>query len=94
MTIKILYFIDLAKISGKDEEDIPVPVSVTNLETLLAWLRQRGAAWAEPFADDTVQVTLSRPFADPCTLIEHGEEVAIVQGPEQVFHRKGAESSK
>ena len=81
VTIKILYFIQLAKISGKDEEEIVIPDSVTNVETLLAWLRKRGERWNEPFADDKVQVTVNRQFAEPCTLIEHGGEVAIVPRP-------------
>ena len=81
VAIKILYFIQLAKISGKDEEEIVVPDSVTNVETLLAWLRRRGPSWNEPFADDRVQVTVNRQFAEPYTLIEHGDEVAIVPKP-------------
>ena len=81
VAIKLLYFIQLAKISGKDEEDIVIPDSVTNVETLLAWLRKRGSAWKEPFADDKVQVTVNRQFAEPYTLIEHGDEVAIVPRP-------------
>lgn len=81
VTIKILYFIELAKISGKDEEELSLPDSVTNVETLLAWLRKRGAAWTEPFADNSVQVTVNRQFAEPYTLIEHGDEVAIVPRP-------------
>ena len=81
VTIKLLYFIELAKISGKDEEEIAIPDSVTNVETLLNWLRKRGLAWAEPFAEDRVQVTVNRQFAEPYTLIEHGDEVAIVPRP-------------
>jgi len=82
VTIRILYFIQLAKISGKDEEEIVIPDSVTNVETLLAWLRKRGARWNESFADDKVQVTVNRQFAEPYTLIEHGDEVAIVPRPD------------
>jgi len=81
VAIRILYFIQLAKISGKDEDEIVLPDSVTNVETLLAWLRKRGAAWKEPFADGSVQVTVNRQFAEPYTLIEHGDEVAIVPRP-------------
>ena len=81
VTIKLLYFIHLAKISGKDEEEITIPDSVSNVETLLAWLRRRGPSWNEPFADDRVQVTVNRQFAEPYTLIEHGDEVAIVPRP-------------
>ena len=81
ISIKLLYFIQLAKVSGKDEEEIAIPDSVTNVETLLAWLRHRGPGWSEPFQDDKVQVTVNRQFAEPYTLIENGDEVAIVPRP-------------
>jgi len=78
VTIKLLYFIQLAKLTGKDEEDVAIPESVTNVETLLAWLRKRSADWKDVFADDKVQVTVNKHFAEPYTLVEHGDEVAIV----------------
>jgi len=82
VTIKLLYFIQLAKVTGKNEEDIAIPESVTNVETLLAWLRKRSADWKDVFADDKVQVTVNKHFAEPYTLVEHGDEVAIVPRPE------------
>lgn len=78
VTIKLLYFIQLAKLTGKDEEDIAIPESVTNVETLLAWLRKRRADWKAAFADDKVKVTVNKHFAESFTLVEHGDEVAIV----------------
>lgn len=81
VVIKVLYFIQLAKVSGKDEEEVAMPDSVTNVETLLAWLRKRGSSWKQAFADEEVQVTVNRQFAEPYTLIEHGDEVAIVPRP-------------
>ena len=68
--------------TGKDEEDVAVPESVANLETLLAWLRKRRAAWKAAFTGDKVQVTVNKHFAEPYTLIEHGDEVAIMPRPE------------
>jgi len=82
VTINLLYFIQLAKISGKDEEEIVLPATVTTVESLLAWLRKRGERWNDAFADDRVQVTVNRQFAEPYTLIEHGDEVAIVPRPD------------
>jgi len=35
--IKLLYFIQLASVTGRDEEDVEIPESVTNVESLLAW---------------------------------------------------------
>ena len=81
VSIKLLYFIELAKISGKNEEDVDLPDKVTDVQSLLAWLRRRGSSWNEHFADDRVQVTVNRQFAEPYTLIEHGDEVAIVPRP-------------
>jgi len=82
VTIKLLYFIQLANVTGRNEEDVEIPESVTNVETLLAWLRKRRDTWKEPFADDKVQVTVNKHFAELYTLVEHGDEVAIVPRPE------------
>lgn len=76
--IKLLYFIDLARVSGRDEEEVIIPESVTNVETLLAWMRKRGDRWKEPFTDNRLQVTVNKQFSEPYTLIEHGDEVAFV----------------
>ena len=82
VTIKLLYFIQLAKVTGRDEEDVEIPESVTNVGTLLAWLRKRRDEWSDAFADDKVQVTVNKHFSEPYTLVEHGDEVAIVPLPE------------
>ncbi len=81
VVVKLLYFIDLAGISGKDEEEVVVPESVTNVESLLVWMRKRGERWQEAFADDRLQVTVNKQFSEPYTLIEHGDEVAFVPRP-------------
>lgn len=76
--IKLLYFIQLAKLAGRDEEEIELPDTVTHVESLLAWLGSRKPGWQESFAPDKVQVTVNRHFAEPYTLVEDGDEVAIV----------------
>ena len=78
VTITLLYFVHLARLTGRDEEEVAIPSSVTNVETLLAWLCSRRQEWHEAFQPDKVQVTVNRNFAEPFTLIEHGDEVAIV----------------
>ena len=78
VVIKLLYFIDLARVSGRDEEEVVIPESVTNVETLLVWMRKRGDRWQEPFTDNRLQVTVNKQFSEPFTLIEHGDEVAFV----------------
>jgi len=79
--VTLLYFIELAKISGKDEEKVALPASVTNVETLLSWLRKRGERWKQAFADNRLQVTVNKQFSEPYTLVEHGDEIAFVPRP-------------
>ncbi len=81
VVIKLVYFIGLAKIAGKDEEEKTIPESVTNVETLLKWMRKRGQPWQQAFEDRCLQVTVNKQFAEPYTLIEHGDEVAFVPRP-------------
>ena len=76
--IKLLYFIQLAKLTGQDEEEVELPDTVTHVESLLAWLGGRQPGWQEAFAPGKVQVTVNRHFAEPYTLVEDGDEVAIV----------------
>ena len=79
--VKLVYFIELAKISGKDEEEMAIPDTVTNVETLLAWMRKRGQRWGDAFEEANVQVTVNKQFSEPYTLVEHGDEVAFVPRP-------------
>jgi len=76
--IKLLYFIQLAAVSGQDQEDIALPETVTNVQSLLAWLRDRGDDWNKAFADNKVRVTVNKQFAEPDTSLEDGDEVALV----------------
>jgi molybdopterin synthase sulfur carrier subunit len=68
----------LADICGTNKENIRLPVTITNVQTLLAWLRKRGPGWAEGFDDNRVQVTVNKHFAESLTLIEAEDEVAII----------------
>jgi molybdopterin converting factor small subunit len=78
VSIKLLYFIQLAKVTGRDEEGVEIPESITNVGTLLAWLRKRKDTWKESIAHDKAQVAVNKHFAESYTLVEHGDEVAIV----------------
>ena len=76
--IKLVYFIQLATLTGKDEEEVELPASVTNVETLLTWQAGRRPGWEAAFAPERVQVTVNRHFSEPFTRIEQGDEVAMV----------------
>lgn len=81
INLSVFYFIGLAEIAGEDMQRLQVPVSVGNVQTLLAWLRKRGPAWEEAFKDERVQVTVNKQFAELFTLVEDQDEVAIVPRP-------------
>ncbi len=79
--VKILYFVQLPDVFGTDSEEVELPDEVTNVRELLAWLRMRGKQQDDLLKDDIVTVTVNKSFAEPFTLLEHGDEVAIVPKP-------------
>jgi len=52
-----------------------------DVETLPAWLCQRGEAWHNAFAEGRIRVTVNQPFTEPCTLLEGGDQVALAPWP-------------
>jgi len=76
--IKILYFGKLVERLGRGAEDVEIPETVTDVGSLLAWLRKRGGHWDTYLRNEGVTVTVNREFADPVTPIRSEDEVAIV----------------
>ncbi|MCW8963192.1 MAG: MoaD/ThiS family protein, partial [Gammaproteobacteria bacterium] len=79
--IKILYFVQLPDVFGTDSEEVELPDDVKNIEQLLNWLRSRGKQQDDLLKDDIVTVTINKQFAEPFTILEQGDEVAIVPKP-------------
>jgi len=76
--ITILYFINLVKKFGKQEEKIDLPYYIITVSDLLRWLRRRGEHYDRALADDSVTVTVNKQFvANDWTLLDN-DEVAIV----------------
>jgi molybdopterin synthase sulfur carrier subunit len=75
---KILYFSILVDKLGRAEEETSLPGSVTDVRTLLAWLRTRGGAWEQSLREDAVKVTLNRQFAEADSAVNNNMEIAIV----------------
>ncbi len=75
---KILYFSILVDKFGCSSEEVSLPGSVTDVRTLLAWLRTRGGAWEKSLQEDAVKVTLNRQFAEAGTAVNDKMEIAIV----------------
>lgn len=77
--ITVLYFMDnMLRVTRKESEQLELPAAVKDVQSLLKMLRMKGQSWAEMFADDAVQVTVNKHFSEAFTLIENGDEVAIV----------------
>ena len=76
--MKILYFAWLRQRIGVGEEDIKVPERVTDVRTLVEWLRQRGPKYTEALADiEAFRVAVNQEFGDMDTVLEGDEEIAF-----------------
>lgn len=75
---KILYFAQLVDLLGSAAEDVRLPDSVSDVRSLLAWLRSRGGNWQRLLLDDAVRVTLDRQFADLDTPVTDAHEIALI----------------
>jgi molybdopterin synthase sulfur carrier subunit len=75
---KILYFSILVDKFGRSSEEVSLPESVTDVRTLLAWLRTRGENWEKALREDAVKVTVNRQFAEVDTAVDDKMEIAIV----------------
>ena len=75
---KLLYFAALADRLGRTSEDAALPGTVTDVRTLLAWLRGRGGVWEQHLADHTVRATVSHQFATLDTPVNDQHEIALL----------------
>lgn len=77
LSLQILYFSYLVQKLRKDHETLRVPAQVKDVTALLAWLRKHWREHGYLLADDNVQVTVNRQFAEPFTRIEDGDEIGL-----------------
>jgi molybdopterin synthase sulfur carrier subunit len=75
---RILYFAGLVDRLGRAAEEAELPASVTNVQSLLAWLRLRGEPWERALADGAVRVTVDRQFSVAETPISNANEIALI----------------
>lgn len=77
--IKLMFFMtNMLRVTKKEQEEIELPESINDVQKLLKLLRFRGEEWEPMFADNAVQVTVNKQFAELFTLLENGDEVAFV----------------
>lgn len=79
INIRLMYFMtNMLNVTRKENEEISLPTSIQTVENLLKLLRMRGESWQKMFADDSVQVTVNKQFAELFTKLDEGDEVAFV----------------
>jgi len=77
--VKLMYFMtNMLKVTKRETEEIELPESINDVQKLLKLLRFKGKEWEPMFADDAVQVTVNKQFAELFTVLENGDEVAFV----------------
>ncbi|WP_335342762.1 MoaD/ThiS family protein [Sedimenticola sp.] len=62
----------------KEAEQVEIPPSVTDVSSLIEWLRRRNPDQAHLFREGSFQVTVNKQFSEPFTRIDTGDEVALI----------------
>ena len=76
--ITIVYFARLREAFGKASEQMALPASVSDLESLRTLLRQRGGAWADELGDQKrVRAAVNQDIAGGETPVKDGDEIAF-----------------
>jgi len=76
--ITILYFMDKLVEFTQEEEKLELTDTINTVEQLLELLRSRGLRWKRAFAEDSIQFTVNKEFAELFTRLEHGDEIALI----------------
>ncbi|MCL4745743.1 MAG: molybdopterin converting factor subunit 1 [Burkholderiaceae bacterium] len=78
MNVTVLYFAGLRESLGVEREALRLPDAVDTAAGLREWLRARGGAWSEAFADGrAVRVAVDQALAAPSASLHEGAEVAF-----------------
>ncbi len=76
--MKLLYFAWLREKVGISEETLALPDHVTDVLSLLDWLKTRGPEFADALKNDgIIRVAVNQSHAQPHTAISGQDEVAL-----------------
>ena len=76
--MKVLYFAWLKSKTGIGEETVTPPPEVTDVASLIVWLKGRGAGHAEALADlSVVRAAVNQEFAPLDTALGPDDEIAL-----------------
>ncbi len=76
--MQMLYFGWVRGKIGIDRETIEMPDGIADVEGLIAWLRGRGAGYAEALGEPlVVRVAVNQELADLDQPVASGDEIAV-----------------
>ncbi len=76
--IDVLYFARIKENVGTGKERLALPAGVTNVNSLGAWLRERGEPWRSELAPGkALRVAVNQRMAKLETPIADGDEIAF-----------------
>jgi len=76
--LKILYFAWIRSKTGIAAEDVSPPPSVTDVASLIDWLKTRGAGFAEALNNPSmVRVAVNQEYVKGDHPIRPGDEIAL-----------------
>ena len=78
MAMQLLYLAWLRERIGLSEELVEPPSGIVTVADLVAWLRSRGAGYAEALADTArVRCAVNQEFATAEAAVADGDEIAF-----------------
>jgi sulfur-carrier protein len=78
MRVKLLYFAWVREKTGKAEEQVDLPTSITTVAELIDWLKQRGPEYAEAFRRaEVIRAAIDRTHVRPGAGIAGASEIAF-----------------
>jgi molybdopterin synthase sulfur carrier subunit len=76
--VKLLYFAWVRQKIGVSEERIEIPPSVTNVSTLVEFLRKRGAGYDAAFRNPaSIRVAVNQQHTDFNAVVHPDDEIAF-----------------
>jgi sulfur-carrier protein len=78
MRVKLLYFAWVREKTGKAEEQVDLPASITTVAELIHWLKQRSPEYAEAFRRaEVIRAAIDRTHVRPGAGIAGASEIAF-----------------
>jgi molybdopterin synthase sulfur carrier subunit len=76
--IKLLYFARLREALGTSQEELVIPEGVSDVQSLMGWLAQRGGAWQEEFTGcRPLRAAVNQELVANPTSFRDGDEIAF-----------------